>query len=99
MTRMTGPDCAVMCNLINIHTYIPGTYYIELHTYDIGSSLATIDPDWGMLRRSRYYAFRFFFKQVARIRIFRAFGLQMSCRLSMVLRLFCFVLFSFFCFY
>ena len=25
MTRMTGPDCAVMCNLINIHTYI--------HTY------------------------------------------------------------------
>ena len=22
MTRMTGPDCAVMCNLINIHTYI-----------------------------------------------------------------------------
>ena len=25
MTRMAGPDCAVMCNLINIHTYI--------HTY------------------------------------------------------------------
>ena len=24
MTRMTGPDCAVMCNLINIHTYIHG---------------------------------------------------------------------------
>ena len=23
MTRMTGSDCAVMCNLINIHTYIP----------------------------------------------------------------------------
>ena len=22
MTRMTGPDCAVMCNLINIRTYI-----------------------------------------------------------------------------
>ena len=22
MTRMTGPGCAVMCNLINIHTYI-----------------------------------------------------------------------------
>ena len=21
MTRMTGPDCAVMCNLINIHTF------------------------------------------------------------------------------
>ena len=27
MTRMTGPDCAVMCNLINIHTYF------EVHTY------------------------------------------------------------------
>ena len=25
MTRMTGPDCAVVCNLKNIHTYI--------HTY------------------------------------------------------------------
>ena len=22
MTRMTRPDCAVMCNLINIHTYM-----------------------------------------------------------------------------
>ena len=21
MTRVTGPDCAVMCNLINIHTH------------------------------------------------------------------------------
>ena len=28
MTRMTGPDCAVMCNLINIHTYI----YTYIHT-------------------------------------------------------------------
>ena len=28
MTRMTGPDCVVMCNLINtyIHTYIHNTY-------------------------------------------------------------------------
>ena len=27
MTRMTGPDCAVMCNSINIHTHtIPATY-------------------------------------------------------------------------
>ena len=35
-TRMTGPDCAVMCNLINIHTYfyIPGTYiHTYIHTY------------------------------------------------------------------
>ena len=28
MTRMTGPDCAVMCNLINIHTYM----HIYIHT-------------------------------------------------------------------
>ena len=28
MTRMTGPDCAVMCNLINIHTYIHTYTYI-----------------------------------------------------------------------
>ena len=27
---MTGPDCAVMCNLINIHTYI--------HTYNLESN-------------------------------------------------------------
>ena len=27
MTRMTGPDCVVMCNLINtyIHTWVPDT--------------------------------------------------------------------------
>ena len=29
MTRMTRPDCAVMCNLINIHTYI---HKIRLHS-------------------------------------------------------------------
>ena len=29
MTRMTKPDCAVMCNLINIHTYI----HIYIYTY------------------------------------------------------------------
>ena len=27
MTRITGPDCAVMCNLINTHTYT------HTHTY------------------------------------------------------------------
>ena len=31
MTRMTGPDCAVMCNLVNIHTYIHT--YIHLRGY------------------------------------------------------------------
>ena len=37
MTRMTGPDCVVMCNLINtyIHTYIEPTYIHRayIHTY------------------------------------------------------------------
>ena len=30
MTRMTEPDCAVMCNLINIHTYIHTASGIEM---------------------------------------------------------------------
>ena len=37
MTRMTGPDCVVMCNLINtyIHTYIHNTYiHTYIHTYN-----------------------------------------------------------------
>ena len=33
MTRMTRPDCAVMCNLINIHTYIHIYIYTYIHTY------------------------------------------------------------------
>ena len=35
MTRMTGPDCVVMCNLIitYIHTYIHKYTYINIHTY------------------------------------------------------------------
>ena len=28
MTRMTGPDCAVMCNLISIHTYTHTYIYV-----------------------------------------------------------------------
>ena len=33
MTRMTGPDCAVMCNLINIHTYIRTYIHTYIHTF------------------------------------------------------------------
>ena len=35
MTRMTGPDCVVMCNLINtyIHTYIHTYVHTYIHTY------------------------------------------------------------------
>ena len=41
MTRMTGPDCVVMCNLINtyIHTYI--------HTYIEVFVISIIDPPSG----------------------------------------------------
>ena len=39
MTRMTGPDCAVMCNLINIHTYT----YINTSTY--GTKYQGVEKD------------------------------------------------------
>ena len=32
MTRMTGPDCVVMCNLINTHTYT--RTYTQTHTWE-----------------------------------------------------------------
>ena len=32
MTRMTGPDCAVMYNLINLHTYIHAYIHTNIHT-------------------------------------------------------------------
>ena len=37
MTRMTGPDCVVMCNLINtcIHTYI----HTYIHKGETGETL------------------------------------------------------------
>ena len=37
MTRMTGPDCVVRCNLINtyIHTYMHTCIHIYIHTYNI----------------------------------------------------------------
>ena len=38
MTRMTGPDCVVMRNLINtyIHTYIHTYTHTYIHTYPFG---------------------------------------------------------------
>ena len=41
MTRMTRPDCAVMCNLINIHTYIHTYIHSEVFVISI------IDPPSG----------------------------------------------------
>ena len=44
MTRMTGPDCVVMCNLINtyIHTYIH-TYYIHIQSPNV-SKIGALQP-------------------------------------------------------
>ena len=34
MTRMTGPDCVVMCNLINTHTHTAGLRgYVQFNNY------------------------------------------------------------------
>ena len=33
MTRMTGPDGAVICNLINIHTYMHTYIHAYIHKY------------------------------------------------------------------
>ena len=34
MTRMTGPNCAVMCNLINTHTCVVRCNLINTHTHN-----------------------------------------------------------------
>ena len=44
MTRMTRPDCAVMCNLINTHT----------HTQNVDTkTLGSVDIDSGYLENRR----------------------------------------------
>ena len=36
MTRMTGPDCAVMCNLINTRAHTPHTHaHTHAHSVDV----------------------------------------------------------------
>ena len=39
MTRMTGPDCAVMCNLINTHTHTHTHTQQKIKTIDIVQSM------------------------------------------------------------
>ena len=36
MARMTGPDCAVMCNLINTHTHTHTRTHTHTHTLKVG---------------------------------------------------------------
>ena len=38
MTRMTGPDCAVMCNLINTHTHTHNVHPFCFHISESGKS-------------------------------------------------------------
>ena len=45
MTRMTGPDCVVRCNLIN--TYIQTYIYTYIHTYIHTFYATRIDPPEG----------------------------------------------------
>ena len=35
MTRMTGPDCAVMCNLLNTHTHTRSLLNTHTHTHTV----------------------------------------------------------------
>ena len=46
MTRMTGPDCAVMCNLINTHTHAVMCNLINTHTHT-HTHTSIIDPPLG----------------------------------------------------
>ena len=55
MTRMTGPDCAVMCNLINIHTHLVGQLpqggsrrILGITPFTAGAGFAVWDGRWGM---------------------------------------------------
>ena len=39
MTKTTGPDCAVMCNLINTHTHTETYYIISIIDPPLGGSM------------------------------------------------------------
>ena len=59
MTRMTGPDCAVMCNLINTHTHTQGSKHKALRV-----QLRTVERDCILFvasdqsfRHNKYYRF------------------------------------------
>ena len=56
MTRMTGPDCAVMCNLINTYTHT----HIVWSSHDIWQSMnqpgKVANPARGQLNRENEYS-------------------------------------------
>ena len=53
MTRMTRPDCAVMCNLINTHTHT----HTHTHSSKICTSRESVSPLSRLIRgfRNKYY--------------------------------------------
>ena len=46
MTRMTGPDCVVMCNIINTHTHT----HIHTHKHTSSSKKYVSQPDMVAVR-------------------------------------------------
>ena len=46
MTRMTRPDCAVMCNLINIHTHTQTHLNIKIEGW-----IRRSDSEWHRMTR------------------------------------------------
>ena len=80
MTRMTGPDCVVMCNLINtyIHTYINIYIYIFLlffssHPFWTSSSL---DVPAGVTQEEGHTGFLILLPSAVRALIFVARRIQ-----------------------
>ena len=51
MTRMTGPDRAVMCNLINTHTHM----YVVTHSKIMDQQGKVANPARGLLNRENKY--------------------------------------------
>ena len=43
MTRMTGPDCAVMCNLINTHTHTHCKLSLGRDTYNTAVGFSSMN--------------------------------------------------------
>ena len=49
MTRMTGPDCAIMCNLINIPTYISSLIPLWEDQCESHSMTRMTGPDYAVM--------------------------------------------------
>ena len=57
ITRMAGPDCAVMCNLINMHTHTHAHACMYGHTYSksMDQPGKVANPARGQLNRGNEY--------------------------------------------